>query len=208
MSGITNISALNSSTARATKETTDLGKDEFLKLLVTQLKYQDPLSPMQNEAFIAQLAQFSTLEAMKNVERSFKGVEAYSLIGKLVVIEDKETLQEMEGIVTGVKTKAGQHYAIIPMRSNYVEKSDVLQAFNTSNMMYDLYKNNLFTAASLNSDNLIWKPEITSMEDYAKALGFSNPNDVPVALKKIWDSSFFKEVPIEDITHVFANYNN
>ena len=44
-----------------------LGKDEFLKLLVTQLSYQDPLNPMDSTQSIAQLAQFSALEQMQNV---------------------------------------------------------------------------------------------------------------------------------------------
>ena len=44
-----------------------LGKDDFLQLLVTKLQYQDPLEPMQDEDFIAQLAQFSSLEQMNNI---------------------------------------------------------------------------------------------------------------------------------------------
>ncbi len=52
-----------------TKQTgnSGLGKDEFLKILMTQLQNQDPLSPMEDKDFIAQMAQFTTLEQMVNM---------------------------------------------------------------------------------------------------------------------------------------------
>lgn len=53
-----------------------LGRDQFLTLLVAQLQNQDPLQPIQNEDFIAQLAQFSTLEGIENLNASFSDVLA------------------------------------------------------------------------------------------------------------------------------------
>ncbi len=67
-----------------------LGKDEFLKLLVTQLQYQDPLDPMDNAESIAQLAQFSALEQMQNVA------------------EQVESLRHASGLVEGLFLQ-GQH---------------------------------------------------------------------------------------------------
>ena len=48
----------------------EMGRDAFLRLFTTQLQNQDPLSPMDNEAFVAQLAQFSSLESMKGMQQS------------------------------------------------------------------------------------------------------------------------------------------
>ncbi|MDX9856343.1 MAG: flagellar hook capping FlgD N-terminal domain-containing protein [candidate division Zixibacteria bacterium] len=56
-----------SGNAKMTGATQSLGKDDFLSLLVTKLQYQDPLEPMADEDFIAQLAQFSSLEQMNNI---------------------------------------------------------------------------------------------------------------------------------------------
>lgn len=50
----------------------DLGRDAFLKLFTTQLQNQNPLEPMDNEAFVSQLAQFSSLESMKSMQTSIE----------------------------------------------------------------------------------------------------------------------------------------
>ena len=51
--------------------TASQSRDEFLQLLVTQLRHQDPLSPIQQEDFLAQLAQFSTLESVEQLNENF-----------------------------------------------------------------------------------------------------------------------------------------
>jgi len=62
------------------KPTNEMGKDQFLMLLMTQLKYQDPLSPMENSDFVAQLAQFRALETGENTERAIRDLnEAFSM---------------------------------------------------------------------------------------------------------------------------------
>jgi flagellar basal-body rod modification protein FlgD len=71
----------------------DMGKDEFLKILITQLSHQDPTQPMQDKEFIAQMAQFSSLEQMTNVASEIQKVaallakgQAVSLLGRMVEI--------------------------------------------------------------------------------------------------------------------------
>jgi flagellar basal-body rod modification protein FlgD len=53
-----------------------MGKDDFLHLLVTQLKAQDPLNPMDSTAFTAQLAQFSSLEQLQNINSTLGTLNA------------------------------------------------------------------------------------------------------------------------------------
>jgi flagellar basal-body rod modification protein FlgD len=91
------INAVNGSTdqntaAAAMKKTTGMNKDDFLQLLVTQLKSQDPLNPQDSSAFVAQLAQLTQVEQTYNIntnlqnllssQNNFSSMSAMSLIGK------------------------------------------------------------------------------------------------------------------------------
>ncbi|MDZ4863728.1 MAG: flagellar hook capping FlgD N-terminal domain-containing protein [Gemmatimonadota bacterium] len=66
----------------------NLGKDEFLQLLVTQLRYQDPLNPSKPEEFASQLAQFTSLERMQNIETILQGQTDATSLGTLAMKAD------------------------------------------------------------------------------------------------------------------------
>ena len=93
--GLYSSSELAASSAAAAGGDSALGKDAFLKLLTTQLQYQDPLNPMDNSEFVAQLAQFSSLEQLQGlsdgmesltlVNMSMNNASLTGLIGKNVV---------------------------------------------------------------------------------------------------------------------------
>ncbi|MBE0343336.1 flagellar hook capping protein, partial [Paenibacillus sp. 28ISP30-2] len=61
-----NYNVNNVKTASA-KDTKTMGKDQFLKILITQLQNQDPMQPLEDKEFIAQMAQFSSVEQLMNI---------------------------------------------------------------------------------------------------------------------------------------------
>lgn len=94
-----NIKDLTVDTSTPTRKVTDnaLDKDAFLNLLVTQLKNQDPMKPMEDSQFISQMAQFSSLEQMQNLNQTitaqahFQNLSnASTMIGKYATLVDGE----------------------------------------------------------------------------------------------------------------------
>lgn len=90
-------------------EKNNLGKESFLKLLVTELRHQDPTKPMEDKEFIAQMAQFSTLEQMSNMNKEIKNLlgssrssEAYGILGREVDTFDTEKKTRVSGVVSSV----------------------------------------------------------------------------------------------------------
>ncbi|MDR3304224.1 MAG: flagellar hook assembly protein FlgD [Treponema sp.] len=84
-----------------------LGKDDFLKILITQLSYQDPTAPMEDKEFIAQMAQFSTLDQMTSMASDFSrlasmlaGNEATAALGKNVELVHGDTVTQ--GVVKAI----------------------------------------------------------------------------------------------------------
>ncbi len=64
---------------------TNMAKDDFLKLLITQLSHQDPMSPMESQDFAAQLAQFSSLEQLQGINSNIEqGVEADLILAQTI----------------------------------------------------------------------------------------------------------------------------
>ena len=95
------------------KETKDqLGQEDFLKLMTTQLQNQDPFAPVDNADFIAQMAQFSTVTGITSMDETMKSVSQQlsemriasttQLMGHSVLVPGKYDRPDKEGIISGV----------------------------------------------------------------------------------------------------------
>ena len=132
ISGIMTTAQYNAQKA-ATPQKTSMGQTEFLTLFTTQLKNQDPTDPVKNEAFVAQLAQFSQLEATTAMKTSMEGMVssmsndrmlgAASLMGKQVAVPD--------GPVQVTDTTVSQGTINVPAGADGIQ----LQVFNDKGIL-------------------------------------------------------------------------
>ena len=127
-------SALPSTDVASNSDVSSLGQDAFLKLLITQLRNQDPMSPMADQDFIAQLAQFSSLEQMQQLNSGFDALgksaaatQAFAMIGKTIDYADPSTGSALTGLVGGASFVDG--WPQLRVDSTLVDLSDVLAVY-------------------------------------------------------------------------------
>lgn len=109
--------------APTTSSSKQLTQQDFLKLLSTQMQNQDPMQPMDDSQFMAQMAQFSTLQATTTMSTSMAALQTHSdlatassLVGKNVTITN-ETAGVVTGTVTGVDASSGNAQVVIGGKS-------------------------------------------------------------------------------------------
>jgi flagellar basal-body rod modification protein FlgD len=114
INSISQIKSSTSATDTVTQGSQDMGKDDFLKLMVAQLKYQNPMEPAKDLDFIAQTAQFSSLEQMNNLNTkvielisSNKQLYANTMIGRQITWSDEDD-NIKSGIVSKVELNDGE----------------------------------------------------------------------------------------------------
>lgn len=108
---IVNNTASDSTSKDKKTGTGELGKDAFLQLLVTQMKYQDPLNPNTDTQFVAQLATFSQLEQMQNLSQTAINSQALSLVGRDVIMKAEDSSGNVvytSGVVDFITMQAGK----------------------------------------------------------------------------------------------------
>ncbi|AWB44299.1 flagellar hook capping protein [Paenibacillus sp. CAA11] len=131
----------------ASKETKTMGKDQFLKLLITQLRNQDPMQPLEDKEFIAQMAQFTSVEQLMNISSGITNLNQSlgsisGLIGKKVTWVDETSKDPLEysmdkekkpsvyssGTVDSIVIRSGVQYAKIGDKEVAIDK--ILQIDN------------------------------------------------------------------------------
>lgn len=116
-------------------KTNELGYDQFLQLLCAEMQYQDPLEPTSNTEYVAQLATFSQMEAMLNMQNTIESSNANNLVGKYVIVKSTSangnTTAEA-GFVDYVQYEGTKQYLYI--NGNRYSIDDVYQVADTEYM--------------------------------------------------------------------------
>ncbi len=102
--------------AKEKKSGSSVDKEMFLQLLVAQMKYQDPMQPMDNTQYVSQLATFTQVEEMQNMANSLSSNTANNLVGKYVIMHPTSTTgatSEISGYVDYTVTEGGKTYLSI-----------------------------------------------------------------------------------------------
>lgn len=110
----------------------ELGRDAFLKLLVAQLKNQDPLNPLDSHQFIAQLAQLQSLEELRQLKETVGTLtnlvlanQASGLLGKKIRARTLEG--ELRGLVQSLRIQDGR--ALLSTDAGEVDLSQVVEVY-------------------------------------------------------------------------------
>lgn len=111
------------------KGTSSMDKDAFLKILVAEMQYQDPLEPSSNTEWVTQMAAFSQIEELQAVSDSINEQKAASLVGRQVIIAASDNVDGDVNYVTGVvqcieKKSDGIYFSI----NDYLYSVDKLYA--------------------------------------------------------------------------------
>lgn len=181
---ITNGSSKTSTSSSTSGTTNSIAaqKDQFMQLLVAQMKYQDPLEPTSNTEYIQQYATFSELEQMQNMSQNISLSRASDLVGKTVIVNTKDSsgnTVQVEGKVDYVTYSSGEAYVNISgdsysaddvyavVDSTYKDQIDAAQAIvDEIDKLGSLQEITLSDADSINNINTVYSALTTATKAY------------------------------------------
>ena len=175
---VSNGKVVNETTAtESTKKSNDtLDKQAFLQLLVAQLQYQDPLEPMDNTEYVAQLAQFSTLEQMQNMATTTELSRATQLVGSTVTVS---TTNETTGVTTEVTGEVEYVYQSgsnikLSIDGTLYDLDDVVKTYSTD-----------YTQANTLAET--WEALYGTLPDFS-TINASNASQYQQSVQALWTS--------------------
>ena len=161
----TSANSVSDSTQKTSDSTGSLDKEAFLQLLVAQMQYQDPLEPMDNTEYVSQLATFSELEAMNNLNDSMSFQRASQLVGSNVLVRTtSKTTGETyltQGTVDYVVYENGKAYLAINESLYSIDDLDTV----ISDEYLDKHKKDNSTTEKTNLTELLAKIAKLPSED-------------------------------------------
>ncbi len=202
---MSSVAATSASTIRTLEELnsttrtsgSSLGQDDFLKLLVAQMANQDPLEPTGNAEFLAQMAQFTMLEQIKEMGESFATSQAYSMIGKYVYVQDGNDL--VFGKVDGVVKENGINYLMLG--GEMYDMTKVVGIVDSSTMETGLDEK-ILQSASLIGQTVT---ATVTAADGTKTTITGEVSRIVVKDGTIYAVVDEKEIPISNITEISAS---
>lgn len=124
--------AASTGTANANANIDRMTKDTFLQMLAAQIRYQDPMAPMDNSTLVSQMAQLATMEALQNLSEQVTRFEQYqkvmlsaTLIGKQVSVRGADG-KSIQGAVDGISFANGQVWVKLGDSSYPVESVETI----------------------------------------------------------------------------------
>lgn len=180
-------SSSSSSSTTGSSSTTSISdqKDQFMKLLVAQMKYQDPLEPTSNTEYIQQYATFSELEQMQNMSQNISLSRASDFVGKTVIVNTTNadgTTSQVEGKVDYVTYSSGEAYVNINgnsynadnvaavVDSTYKTQTDAAQAvMDEIDKLGSLQEITLSDATSINNIETVYEAMDSTTKSYIKS---------------------------------------
>ncbi|MGN0151388.1 MAG: flagellar hook capping FlgD N-terminal domain-containing protein [Wujia sp.] len=155
VSGISGKANSYVSSKKDTNTSSDLDKDAFLQLLVTQMQYQDPLNPGDSTEYMSQLAQYSSLEATMNISDAVDKGNALNLVGEYVIMNTTDSTGKstmVSGLVEYATVKDGE--VLLSINDTYYPAEDLDSVVDYDYYLYlKEHANDSNTDKTDNTDN-------------------------------------------------------